>query len=307
MRSVDGFGSWTVIQQSQDPSAVKAPPPTDLWNDGSGLSVAIAERYGASTYEVRFWDQATVSVSFTKREILLFSPNSKPLPPETANHFLQDQVFPRILAHQGDLVLHAGAVESDGNALVFLGNSGRGKSTLVASFQNSGAVLLGDDAIIVSQVDNVFHGKAVYPSLRLLPDSLAELYSEPPDSTAIANYTSKQSVSVPTPSNTEQSPVPIGAFFFLGPEPAGGSITFRRMSVAECCMGLITNSFALDPTDKTRAHQKMMDASSLASKVPAFELFYPRDFSRLSEVHHALTVQMQTLSKAAPGFVAPTG
>lgn len=294
MIDVDGFGDWKVFQGARDASETSLS--TELWNDGSGLSVALRDQDSGSDYEVRFWDQATVCVSFANHEISIFSEASPPLAPETANHFLQDQVFPRILAHQGDLVLHAGAVEIDGSALVFLGNSGRGKSTLVASLQNTGATLLGDDAIIISQVDDVFHGRAVYPSLRLLPDSLAELYSSPPDATAIADYTSKQSVSVSETSVAEQSPVPIGAFFFLGPEPSNHQITIRQMSVAECCMGLIADSFALDPTEKSRARQKMLDASALASKVAAFEISYPRDYSKLSDVHHALKLQMKTMS-----------
>ena len=53
------------------------------------------------------------------------------------DHFLSDQVIPRVLAHRGDHVVHAGAVRSSDAAILMIGPSGRGKSTLAASFDQA--------------------------------------------------------------------------------------------------------------------------------------------------------------------------
>ncbi|THE65152.1 hypothetical protein D8Y22_07980 [Salinadaptatus halalkaliphilus] len=54
------------------------------------------------------------------------------------------------VAHQGAFVLHAGAVAIDGRAIVFLGPSGRGKSTAVAACAKCGHTVLADDAAAIA-------------------------------------------------------------------------------------------------------------------------------------------------------------
>jgi len=56
----------------------------------------------------------------------------------TIEHLLVDQVLPRLLAHEGQLLLHACAVNVDGRTVLFLGKSGWGKSTIAALFHHAG-------------------------------------------------------------------------------------------------------------------------------------------------------------------------
>jgi len=60
------------------------------------------------------------------------------------------------------------------------------------------------------------------------------------------------------------------------------------MSVPQACMTFVENSFALDPSDTKRAALRLADASSLARRVPTFELSYPRDYGRLAEVRERI-------------------
>ena len=50
----------------------------------------------------------------------------------------------------GAIGLHASAVDVGGQAIVFVGRSGQGKSTLAAAFVARGAKLLADDAVLLS-------------------------------------------------------------------------------------------------------------------------------------------------------------
>ena len=84
-------------------------------------------------------------------------------------------VLPMALSRQGRLVLHASAVEIDGAALVFVGLSGRGKSTLATSFALQGHALVVDDGLLL---EPSAHGWMALPgeaAVRLRRDSQAWL------------------------------------------------------------------------------------------------------------------------------------
>lgn len=53
----------------------------------------------------------------------------------------------------GLCALHAAAVEIDGSCVVLPGDSGRGKSTLVAALVAGGAVLVSDDTVVLDRAD----------------------------------------------------------------------------------------------------------------------------------------------------------
>ena len=63
------------------------------------------------------------------------------------------QLFPYVITHllapHGLFVLHAGAIQRDGDAVLVLGGTGTGKSTLVASAASAGWSALADDLVVV--------------------------------------------------------------------------------------------------------------------------------------------------------------
>jgi hypothetical protein len=233
---------------------------------------------------LRFWNQIAARINLPEKTVSI-TPFSPKVTPATLEHLLHDQIYPRLLAHEGRLALHAGAVEIGGKLALFLGESGMGKSTLVASLYQAGAHLLNDDALVIDQVGHGFTGEPIYKGLRLLPDSLASLFPQQTETSPVAHYTSKQRLNVTLEAKDESSPKPVGVMFFLAPATDGQTISLRRMSAAEACMGIITNSFSLDPTDQQLAKQKLQQAAALANGVPAFELSYPRDYAMLPQVH----------------------
>lgn len=68
-----------------------------------------------------------------------------------------------LLAHlAGAIPLHGSAVAIDGQAIVFVGGTGRGKSTLAAALCDlGGASLLSDDAVVVEKRGATYHVAAV--------------------------------------------------------------------------------------------------------------------------------------------------
>lgn len=283
---------WKLVQDLAIEADVGSDSETEIWRDEVGLlSVSRTSRHQPNCYRLRFSDEVVLDVLADRRLIIERSARST-ASTFTRDHFLADQVLPRILAHEGKFVLHAGASRLSGRAIILMGASGLGKSTLAASFDQFGGSLLGDDALVVSWEDAAPCVSAVYPSLRLLPDSVEALFRDIPHSTAVAPYTNKQRITLPDSADPEPQPVPIAAIFVLAVPSSDPEIRLNRLSTGNACMAFITNSFALDPTDTGLAGRKLQGASALAHQVPAFEIHYPRDYARLPDVHAAIIAQV---------------
>jgi len=267
---------------------------TICWQDHSGEFTVSKVRSASRPHyhRVRLGAAIAVDIMSDRRLVTAMAPG---IPQFTLDHFLADQVIPRALAHEGSFVVHAGAVQIDEAVMLVMGRSGSGKSTLSTSFDQSGFALLGDDAMIVSLVDDAYCASAVYPSLRLLPDSIDALFPNSIGSTAVAHYSAKRCVSLPLAQSDDARPLPIRAIFVLA-EPAGdGRIGLDRLTEKKACMAFIANSFALDPSDTARASDRLAISSSLARLIPTLEIAYPRDYARLPEVRSAILSEIEGL------------
>lgn len=70
---------------------------------------------------------------------------------------LEIRLFSVWLAQFGDLILHASGAIKDGRGYCFLGEAGAGKSTLARALaQDPGAVILGEDTLILRYLDGRF-------------------------------------------------------------------------------------------------------------------------------------------------------
>ena len=65
-------------------------------------------------------------------------------------HRLLAYALPYLLGDRGDLILHGAAIDTPNGAVVLLGPSGRGKSTLALAAVAAGHRVLGDDAVRVT-------------------------------------------------------------------------------------------------------------------------------------------------------------
>jgi hypothetical protein len=231
------------------------------------------------------------------REPVTISPRPEPnTGQETLEHLLLDQVLPRVLAHRGALVLHAGAVQVGTDTIAFIGETGRGKSTLTASFDLAGQSALSDDGLVITCAGHRVLAAPTYPSLRLWPDALESVFESPPLVAPMAHYSTKRRVLREMPTTPPQEPTPLKALYLLG-EPAveDNDTTIESLSERETVMAIIGNSFQLDPSDKARAGRLFEQAAQIAQRLPAFELSYPREFAGLAEVRAAVLRHARTL------------
>lgn len=284
----DEAGDGIVVHAASHPFPEPEPGAwTHHWEEEDGsISLSLARLDGG--FLLRVPDEADFLVSADAREVTVRGHGDDP-DPDTLSHLLLDQVLPRVLAHQGLLVLHAAAVARGGRAILLAGGSGAGKSTLAAALFRRGWAVLCDDAVALDGSGGRPAAVPTYPGLRLNPDALPLVPEGPFPTGPMARYSDK--VRVGLPGGAEATP-PLSALFLLEPRadgPGTGSRDILRLPPAEACMALIRNSFQLDLTDGSRQARQLELASSFAERLPVYSMRYPRDFASLDQVCAALT------------------
>lgn len=91
--------------------------------------------------------------------------------PDELSARLLGEIMAGLMRQRGLLVVHACAVEKDGQAVAFFGESGWGKSTLAAYLCQNGYRLLTDDVMVIDGLNVI----PSYPQIRLREDSAVHL------------------------------------------------------------------------------------------------------------------------------------
>jgi hypothetical protein len=126
--------------------------------DRRGELVAWAETDAGSVFATAATDDGlAVWCSVTGSYLLSADPPRvvvEPAPgilPWQLEHRLLSTIVPTLLADRGDLMLHASAVVAGGQAVLFCGPSGRGKSTLALVLSREGFPVLAEDGVAVAE------------------------------------------------------------------------------------------------------------------------------------------------------------
>jgi hypothetical protein len=200
-------------------------------------------------------------------------------------HMVLDHVLPRWLALEGRLVLHAGAVQRpDGEAVVFVGETGRGKSSMTTALGQAGWTVLGDDACPLLQLPWGWDAVPSYPGVRLLAASRAALTPGLP-SVPMSSGADKHRVAPEVA--IAHDPIPLGLVVELGPETSTVDVT--RLSFSEATACIVRHGFHLSRGQDHLARQAFSLAASLAADVPAVRLSFPRRWDVYPEIEAALT------------------
>jgi hypothetical protein len=201
---------------------------------------------------------------------------------ETLRELYLNQVLPLALSQLGRLVLHASSVEVGDGAVVFLGESGRGKSTLAAAFATSGYRFLTDDGLSLHEEDGACWVQPSHPSIRLWADSERALV---PTAAAEGSAACAPKVRFLAGDRVRfcSEPRPLRRVYALGAGACQG-VVIEKLSPRDAVTELIRNSFLLDveaPDTVARHFERMVD---LAKRPIYYRLDYPRRFEALASV-----------------------
>ena len=205
----------------------------------------------------------------------------------TVEHLHLNQVLPLALSRQGQLVLHGSAIDILGNGVAFVGESGRGKSTLAASFATAGGRFLTDDGLHLEWVNGACQIVPSHPSIRLWDDSQKALTD---DSTVVApalDFTSKARLLAGTNIAFCEEALPLHRVYFLG-VGAAASVAIEVMKPAEALIEMLKHSFLLDIDAREILSQHFDELSRLAALPIYYRLDYRRCYADLADVREAI-------------------
>ena len=181
---------------------------------------------------------------------------------------------------RGDLPIHAGAVEIDGQGVLLAGPGHHGKTTLSAAFARAGYRLLSEDASCCrpGHSPQVFPGAAV---LRLRRD-VADWMHVPMSRLANGDMDNAERVHLLMEESVRGTgdPIPLRAILLL--RPGHGSPRLRQVPSARWVPDLWALTFKL-PTDESRS-ACFAKLSDLASRVDILDLERPLSIDGLDSV-----------------------
>lgn len=229
-------------------------------------------------------------VGFTADSATIETEHDTDLPADTLEHLLLDQILPRALSELGELVIHASCSVIDGRGVLFLGDSGWGKSTLASLLRQRGHPTLSDDCVVLRIHQGQVQAIPTYPSLRLFDDSAAQAGIPATQLSTVAAYTGKRRVALhadPVPAS-----VSIDAIYLLNdPAQACAAVHIDRLHAKQACMTLIAQGFRLDLAARQRHATALAQAAEVSRHVPAFALAYPRTYDHADALVALLSAQ----------------
>ena len=269
------------------PARAQAPPTvTEFfeWRFPDGTPWTRFYRSG-NDYLLRFPDLADFDVSADGLSV-----RGWPVPgisEDTIRHLYLNQVLPLALSKQGKLAFHAGAVEAGAGALAFMGESGRGKSTLTAGFATAGFRFLTDDALLLEEDGDGYKVQPGHATLRLWDDSRQALVNDSARLAPPVQYTPKARILSGDALAFCPEARPLRRVYFLGDDSAA-QVEFQRMSPSEALIGLVRNTFLLDIDEQQTLATHFDQLSRMVSLPIYFRLDYPRRYEELPRVRQAI-------------------
>ncbi len=195
-----------------------------------------------------------------------------------------------LLYQRGKFVLHASAIGIDGEAVIFVGNKGYGKSTMAAMLCSRGHHLLADDTVVVD-LDESEHYIILpgFPQFKLYPDAVMATSNDDPEKLEeVASNLMKRSRRA---DNFCKESLPLRAIFVLS---EGTELRISQLIPQETIKHLISNTYmARFSSDWQRgiAATNLQQCAAIANQIPVYLLERPRDISALEDV--ALAVEEQ--------------
>jgi len=210
----------------------------------------------------------------------------------TTQHLYLNQVLPLALSKMGKLVFHASAVEVGDSAVVFVADSGRGKSTLAASFATNGFRFLTDDGLVVEAGGDGYLAFPSHPSIRLWQDSQEVLMPSETETAPSLDFTSKARFLAGKDVIFCDQPRSLRRVYFLG-DGSAPKLIFQRMTAAEAFIEWVKHSFLLDVEEKSLLAGQFDQVTQLARQPIYYRLDYPRHFKELTQVRQAIVKHVQ--------------
>lgn len=200
--------------------------------------------------------------------------------------FLRGSCLAHLSLMAGQVPLHASGLATPGGAVLFAGHSGAGKSSLAAALVDAGLGLVADD---ICHLRPAGDGVEVWPLLRevrLWRDSARALGWDGRPATKLFDALDKYRFDGPL---SGDDPLPVRAIYRLdgGPEETG--VAIERLEGLPALRVLLDNTYGarvMVPMGRETGQVRL--CVGLATRVPDYQLRYPKRFNALPALVDAL-------------------
>jgi hypothetical protein len=222
---------------------------------------------------------------------------------ESFQAYLLGQALSFALVKCGFEPLHATTVVVDGEAVVFLGESGFGKSSLAACFLAAGHRMLTDDLLVLKKFAGGFRAYPGPPRIKLFPKLARKFLGIPSDGVTMNSGTQKLILPL---DHTRSSavPVPLKAIYTLVPPRKvlrKQPIRFETLTPRESFLELVKNTFNYRVVNSDRLERQFNETTRVVSAMPVKKALYPRILTQLPAVRDAILADLNSSpDEAAP-------
>ncbi len=248
-----------------DANPLEADGELTAWSEIEGRTFAVAQRPGG---ELLVACSATGAWSADPDRGLVTALPQPGAPATSIEHRLVSVIIPLLLAEQGDLVIHASAVDTDAGAVLFAGPSGRGKSTTVAALARAGLPTLAEDGLVVEVGDGEPRAWAGARGIRLKGPGEAAGTAGPDYPAGLAR--------------TSEAPAegrPVAAVLALAPR--GDELSVEALSPGEAAAALGSSLFHRGGPEGLRPAFRSL--ARLLEAAPAYLCSLPDDLGALAD------------------------
>jgi hypothetical protein len=215
---------------------------------------------------------------------------------ESFQVYLLGQALSFALVTCGFEPLHATAIIVNGEAVVFLGESGFGKSSLAASFLAVGYHILTDDLLVL---EKFVGGFLAYPGparIKLFPKLARKFLGSASNGVAMNSGTRK--LILPLDRNRScANPVPLKAIYALVPPRKvfrKQPIRFETLSPRDSFLELLKNTFNYRVVNSDRLERQFNETARVVSAMPVRKVSYARILTQLPAVRDAILADLSS-------------
>ncbi len=242
------------------------------------------------SYLVRFTEFVDFEISGKGTKILIQEVPG--VSPHSVEHLYHNAALPLALSLQGKLVLHGSAVEIGDKAVAFLAESGRGKSTLAASFASNGFRFLTDDGLQIIATDGGYCIHPSHPSIRLWDDSCTSVMKSTTQPLPALDYTAKARFLADENFVFCTEDRALKHVYFLG-DGRSENVSITPLSGQESFVEMIRHCFLLGIDEREILAENFQQIAEL-SRLPIFyNLDFPRDYDILDQVRETVANHTQ--------------